>query len=234
MYALTYKGLAWVIGGEVVVNGSTQYTNDVWQTRPDNSGAYWVKVATAQFSPRKQHTVVEFQNKLWLIGGRNSSDSFAEIWSSSDGITWTKSVGTVPFGKRYNHISFVYNNKIWLIGGVTYPETPVNDVWCSSNGVNWVKVADHTQFKANGFLPNGGYDSVVFLDRMWIIGNAFGDKRQVWQSVDGVSWYLAPNDNFTNTTNFTLEIYNGSIWLLSSNGEFDVWHSVNITPTPTP
>jgi hypothetical protein len=222
-----------VIGGETKANGAIRLLNDVWRSN-DTSGVGWTKIAIAGFTPRKLFTIVDFNQKLWVIGGTDGVTSYSDVWNSDDGIAWTRVTSNAGFGKRYNHICLVYSGKLWVIGGIVDPETPVNDVWCSSDGLNWQKVASTTNLSTGGFLPNGRYAGVVYRNRMWVIGNPIYENRKVWQSVDGAIWYEAPRDNFTNTTAFNTVVYNDSIWILSMQDEMDNWKSVNIIPTVTP
>ena len=126
-------------------------------------------VGTSMFTPRNSHASCVFKGKIWVVGGRTdpyttynllSSYRVADVWSSSDGITWTqvtellgdfwaqnnnaKQPGPVaPWYARYGHslTSVDINNDgiadvMVLVGG--YSPTPSNDVWFSEDGVTWV------------------------------------------------------------------------------------------------
>ena len=82
--------------------------------------------------------VVEFKNKLYLIGGYTTSGYTNDIYSSSDGVTWTleSADGVAPFSKRYRHQVVEFNNKLYLIGGYT-SSGETNDIYSSSDGVTW-------------------------------------------------------------------------------------------------
>ena len=90
------------------------------------------------------HASVVFNNKMWVLGGRDESSNKNDVWSSSDGINWTQATANAPWTARQEYTSVVFNNKMWVLGG--YDGSYKNDVWSSSDGVNW------TQATANASL----------------------------------------------------------------------------------
>src|SRR6185503_7075937 len=76
----------------------------------------------AAFSPRESFGAVAFAGKMWVIGGGDFGDGtsarfFNDVWSSTDGATWTLVTGSAPFSPRWGHTVTVFNDKIWVIGG---------------------------------------------------------------------------------------------------------------------
>lgn len=161
----------------------------------------------AAFSPRAYHTSVVFNNKIWVIGGYDGNgvinggvDFYNEVWSSSDGVSWTLETNAPGFIPRYDHASIVFDNKIWVIGGKGFdvpgraanaPFEELNDVWNSLDGVNWTQVTDDAPFDACGghtlnelngkiYLISGGY-------------NSFGTE-DVWSTSNGLTWTLETDD----------------------------------------
>jgi len=71
-------------------------------------GSLWSEATpSAGFSPRHSFGAVNFQNKMWVIGGNstdefNSTGALGDIWNSPDGVNWTQvtPVGNY-FGSRY-------------------------------------------------------------------------------------------------------------------------------------
>ena len=97
-----------------------------------------------QFSTRTEHSLVEFNGKLWVIGGFHASNGaingglLNDVWSSPDGVNWTEEVpnnSDESFTPRANHTTIVFDNKIWVIGGGGI-NSRLNDVWSSSDGRN--------------------------------------------------------------------------------------------------
>jgi len=92
----------------------------------------------ADFAPRSDAEVVTFRDKIWIIGGTNTTTNSDEVWSSTDGITWTNVQATGQFGHfspRRDHSVVVFNDAIWVIGGRNNT-TRFSDVWSSNDGVN--------------------------------------------------------------------------------------------------
>ena len=154
-------------------------------------------VGTSMFTPRNSHASCVFKGKIWVVGGRTdpyttynllSSYRVADVWSSSDGITWTqvtellgdfwaqnnnaKQPGPVaPWYARYGHslTSVDINNDgiadvMVLVGG--YSPTPSNDVWFSEDGVTWVYGG------LAPWSPRAWHAATVFQGKLWLTGGA--------------------------------------------------------------
>ncbi len=170
-----FNNKMWVIGGRIAT-GSKEYKNDVWSS---SDGITWSKVIeNASFSRRGLHTSTVFNNKLWVVGGYDSTQYLNDVWSSADGYTWSLATANASFTPRYNHKCIALNGKMWLIAG-----SNLSDVWSSSDGITWEEVADTAEFK-----KRNPFNAAVLNSKMWIIGgkqNAFAD---VWNSTDGKYW----------------------------------------------
>src|SRR5690606_33782082 len=68
-------------------------------------GETWVEVThNAACSSRYYHSVLAYDDKLWVIGGYAGHNPEKDAWFSSDGTTWTE-VPNANFGPRYGHTS---------------------------------------------------------------------------------------------------------------------------------
>ncbi len=106
--------------------------NDVWSS---TDGISWTEVSSeANFSPRQSHQCAVFDNRLWLIGG-NDSSRINDVWSSIDGKNWVEEVSRADFSERNKHQVVTFNDKLWMIGG--YDGNILNEVWSSWNGTDW-------------------------------------------------------------------------------------------------
>lgn len=219
----SYQNYMWIIGGEVFDGGFIRLSNDIWRNASSSSQA-WVKITNARFSARKQHSTLEFNNKIWVIGGYNGSAGISDVWSSSNMSSWDYITNSASFGKRYNHICLNYNGKMWIIGGIIDSVTK-NDVWNSSDGITWTQVASTTNLDANAFLPSGHYSGLVYNNRMWVIGGVNGQSRKVWNSVDGYHWYQVTTNNFSKQSYFDCIIYDDKIWMINTQKSKDIWKS---------
>jgi hypothetical protein len=83
----------------------------------------------------------------------------------------------LPFGPVENSQFLIFKNKIWMFN---------DDVWSSTDGYEWKQ-------ETKSIVPGQkifGYASVVFDDKMWLIGcNRDGQfSNQVLWSDDGINW----------------------------------------------
>jgi hypothetical protein len=123
---------------------------------------------------------------MYLLGGiDNSSAKMNDVWSTSDGKTWTEITDNATWSKRSGHAATVFNQKIWVMGGDN--GSTLSDVWYSStdNASSW------TQATTSGstWLARSGHTATVFEGKLWVIGgNADTESLNAWSSTDGSVW----------------------------------------------
>ncbi|MDH3343248.1 MAG: hypothetical protein OEM07_05955, partial [Gammaproteobacteria bacterium] len=221
----------WVIAG---TEGTL--VNDVWSS---SDGKNWTKkTEESVFSARRSHQAVSFNNgsgnKLWLIGGDDGKKS-NDVWSSSDGISWTQETANAAFSERKNHQVIRFNDgsgdKLWLIGGKNGEYK--SDVWSSSDAINWQQETASAAFSARS-----NHQVISFNDgqgdRLWLIGGDDGEVRNdIWSSSDGKNWQQeTANAAFSARNHFQVVRFNDGhgdkLWLIGGrNSSFknDVWSS---------
>lgn len=223
-------GLIWfndkfyIIGGGIGGNGF----NDVWVSA---NGRTWEELNSgAKFTPRFEHDVVVFKNKIWVIGGRNSFFSGSElndVWSSSDGDTWVQESANTSFPPKYAHKVLTYDNQLWLIGGRNINDNiSKQEVWKSVDGINWTLVTNNADF-SNG----NSFAAIVFKNRMWKIA---GGNSTVYSSTDGENWNLENSvAAFGERLKHSVTLFDDKLWLVSGSKptknapEEDVWYSTD-------
>jgi hypothetical protein len=95
-----HDGNLWITGGGTTENspdGNPVYSNLIWRS-PD--GVNWTQVnAGPRYSGRVDASMVSFDNRLWVLGGTNSSSMNNDVWvSADDGLNWRmRYVGTIPY-----------------------------------------------------------------------------------------------------------------------------------------
>ena len=99
------------------------------------------------------------------MAGIGTSGPLTDVWSSSNGVSWTQSTAADAFGARFGQTSVTFGApaSIWVIGGQTTGGNN-NDVWASKDGFN------RNQVLANGiagFDGRYGHASVVYNGKIW-------------------------------------------------------------------
>ncbi|MCM8808384.1 MAG: hypothetical protein ABIK77_02555 [candidate division WOR-3 bacterium] len=180
--SVVFDNKIWVLGGITcdTLTGEEIVLNDVWYS---SDGINWTcATESAGWYPRRSHTSVVFDNKIWIMGGWSYDSVIGEtlwndVWYSSDGINWTCATENAGWYPREDFASIVFNNKIWVIAGATHGWPYKDDVWYSSDGINWVCADESVHW---GRPPRLRHTSVVFDNKMWVIGGML--KDDVWYS----------------------------------------------------
>jgi hypothetical protein len=206
----------WMLGG---MRSWADFRNDVWYS---SDGKDWkLATANAAWTRRRDHSVLVFDNKMWLLGGVEGSGradqlpsrSLNDVWSSTDGVNWTKVTARAPWAARGGHIGLVFDDKLWVIGGVG-----LRDVWSSVNGREWTQVTSQAEWSER--QNNGG---LVFDSKMWIFGGR--GLNDVWYSSDGQRWRLAfAQAPWSTRTAFHSVVFADKLWIYSGKtGRKDSW-----------
>ncbi|MBI4570255.1 MAG: carboxypeptidase regulatory-like domain-containing protein, partial [Planctomycetes bacterium] len=170
---VSHDSRIWVVGGF-----STRYLNDVWSS---GDGANWTQVTSdAPWLSRRNPTLVSFSGKIFLLGGYSSANNreefFRDVWSTSDGRSWTQVVQFAPWDARDGHTSTVLGNRIWVVGGLGGGGRDLADVWSSSDGVSWTKSGAEVPW-----VPRHGHALIARGDGFWILGGLAGVyMNDVW------------------------------------------------------
>lgn len=229
--SVVFNNAMWVLGG----SGVSSALNDTWHS---TDGVTWVQAAadgsSSSFPSRYYHTALVFNGKMWVLGGSDASGNpLNDVWSSTDGSTWTQVAAngsTRSFPARYHLTSLVFNNRMWVLGGDDSSGQQRNDVWSSADGSLW------TQAAANGsgssFTPRASHTSLVFDGAMWVLGGIGpgGALDDAWYSTNGTRWTQAAIQNsFTSRYKHSSVVFNNAMWVIGGiqNGFYvnDVWHS---------
>jgi hypothetical protein len=140
--AAVFSNEIWVLGVRMSQDGyvwPSSLNENITHARSGN-GTLW---SAATFSssagsmlPRKGHTTVVHQGKLWVIGGyvKDSVDIYgsvyskasAEVWSSGNGSAWNLVDAVAPFGPRALLEAVSFHDKLWIFGGTKDKNNPYN------------------------------------------------------------------------------------------------------------
>ncbi len=179
---IVFKNKIWLTGG-------WSYTENINNLKVWNSddGTNWNQVNISTTIPNRcYHSLVVFNEKLWLIAGYNGSH-LNDVWCTEDGINWQLVTSHAGFPARHCSQVKVFKDKMWLIGGMSVGDYFVNDVWYSENGNEWTKSKT-----ISGFAPRMEHQVVAFNDTLWVIGGLTGDvinnnmrpMNDIWYTVN--------------------------------------------------
>jgi len=234
--SLAFKNRMWFMGGWYAGRlPDASASNEVWSSA---NGAQWDCVTKkAGWSARCGAAGVVFKNKMWILGGieryldGNASHLKNDVWSSSDGKTWTQVTAKAPWAPRAFHGAVVFQGKIWVFGGGNYQPSyqGFNDVWSSPDGVNWTKVTEHAAWD-----PRIWFSSVVFKEHMWVLGGwnpTWSNWKDAWYSADGVKWHklpvIWPTSMWSARHEQSAYIFKDKLWIVGGNAYplvNDVWY----------
>ncbi|MBO3700596.1 hypothetical protein [Roseivirga sp. E12] len=196
-----------------VSNSPLEQTSIITVNLNDIFEVSWTQVsASVAFGGVYDHQIVDFNGKMWSIGGIRGTDRINEVWSSADGITWTQVTPTGNiFTPRNAHQAVVFNNKIWVIGGFT-DNGRTNEIWSSTDGSTWAQ--ENTQ---GIFGIRADHAALVFDSKVWVIGGSDGTfKNEVWNSTDGINWTQVNTTGtiFSARQGHTVTSFNGNMVLI--------------------
>lgn len=183
---VVYDDKLWVIGGD-------QHT-DVWNT---NDGVHWNKVTDkVPWGERYFPYIVSFKGKIWVMGGLHITfpgsemrEKYNDIWSTTDGIHWTREVEFVKWAPRGLITgSAVLNDALYIYAGCILYSYAYNDVWKTDDGINWTQVVSHAPWS-----PRQWSSIASFNNKLWVMAGDLDIKHDtmlndVWYSSDGESW----------------------------------------------
>ncbi len=151
---------------------------------------------------RTSASLKALNGRLYYMGGQNleTGEYFNDVWSSSDGLHWTRLVTHAPWKARKWFMSEIYQHKIWVFGGFQLPANQadayanMNDIWYSENGTDWhaytpinpwpMRHAAYHTLKDNKIFMLAGYDN----------GEINGLLNDVW-TFEIKNFYLKPGGN---------------------------------------
>lgn len=222
MMAGVYDNKLWAAGGQQL-SGSDEDNviyNDVWSSA---DGVHWDQVADnapaseTRWAPCGGMTqLAEFRGEMWLVGcaayrGVLGHLTYNDVWSTTDGVTWTKHAQPPWNGKIFHNV-LVWDDKLWVIAGYSHggkngwPAGNTSETWYSEDGETWTPMAldrltvpaSHAQgvaARSDGIYYAGGNysifatDSAQFDKSSWKLAAFRGTAVRSWtdRGNDGLS-----------------------------------------------
>lgn len=192
--SLAFQNQMWMMGGWY--NGRLEdrsASNTVWSS---TDGSHWQLVTdSAPWSARCAAAIVEFKDRMWIIGGTeayyygDSTHLKNDVWSTADGLHWQLETESAPWPARAFHQAVVLNDRIYIFGGGTYDPAykGFNDVWSSADGVHW-----RLETASAPWHERIWHSAVVYRDHIFLLGgwsnHPYTNWGDVWYSKDGRQW----------------------------------------------
>jgi len=210
------------------------------QYQPQNLS--WVPAtSTAEWEQRDSAASFIFQNKIWIMGGLRGdtvtssghvveyweAPHFNDIWSTSDGVTWTEERANAAWTPRRSMSVVEFNGELWMFGGWSPISGYSQEIWKSSDGVVWTRATTTAPWSARE-----GQQVEIFQNKIWTLGGVNYDTRQVfndvWYSSDGLNWQQAPSAPWSPRWDDAITVHDGKLFLtagmnLNKQTFNDVW-----------
>jgi hypothetical protein len=182
-YTVVFKDKIWIMGGQTVpqfAKATEVFHRDIWTT---SDGVQWEQV-----KPRQPYWLARgmiggaavFKDRLWILGGGTydtpkvkTRSFYNDVWSSGDGVAWTRHDEKAPWQPRQYHEVAVFDGRLWVMEGYS-PLGNRNDVWYSCDGVNWYEVPK-TPWKGRHAASVFVYDAALWM----VAGNNM--ESDVWK-----------------------------------------------------
>ena len=126
---------------------------------------------------------VVFQDRVWILGGGTydtpvtpTRQFYNDVWSSADGIRWTRHLEAAPWEPRQYHDVAVFDDRMWVLEGYYVKTGNRKDVWHAADGVNWYEVPN------TPWAPRHAASVLVHNGALWmVVGNNM--QPDVWKLV---------------------------------------------------
>lgn len=241
------------LGGFVVLHDRLfmiggDFQTDVWSS---TDGINWQKEPDVPWGKRYNPYIGVFDNKIWVMGGQTFdhkggewcdkpyciSYAFNDVWSSSDGKTWTQVTEHAAWEPRSLISSFaVHDNAMWIMGGGIREIVPFNpsgaladtriaysDVWRSTDGKKWENVTYRAPWEPRTHVGNIGFDNYLIVED-GSLGKQGNLGSDTWASKDGKDWTrISDPGAIPHRHASSLVVHNGELFLIAGLLHNDVW-----------
>ena len=127
------------------VDNSSAYLNDTWILTWTDGGAWdscsWRQIVSAPWPARSQHALCRAGDNCLMLGGKNASTIFNDIWMFNFGTEqWTLLLSSAPWSPRYSHAACALDDSTLFIIGGTDGENTLDEQWVCSDGAgnDWI------------------------------------------------------------------------------------------------
>jgi len=221
---VVFNNKLWIVGGM----DRNSALNEVWSSL---DGVNWEKShpnpSRPIFEPRAYAALTVFNNALWLAGGTDFNDKeFHDIWTSEDGINWTRVIPNIAVGNVVSASALQsFNGNLILFSAD--PNSSNSHIYSSADGKNWATVEASAPFGARYFE-----NAANFMGRLWVI-NGSVDINEILGNTDVRDDVWSTDCGEPPTATFTSTATISPTPTSTVSATFTVTHSFTITLTPT-
>ena len=154
LHTVELGGRFYLMGGRTPVDpatlpfpipGASDFWADVWVS--DDEGVTWEEIlssdAPGHWAPRAYFQAVVNGNAMYVLGGQDfgiASNFYNDVWSSTDGVTWTELTSDAGWEGRAGLRAVTFKDEIYIFGGSQFDDASIvpgeapdriyyNDVW---------------------------------------------------------------------------------------------------------
>jgi hypothetical protein len=162
-------GATWTLVGAVGadVQAAIVRAGSMWSfsgggsIRSSTDGVTWTPVAqnVEAITGRGNFAVVEHDGKLWIAGGTSGGGYAMNVWSSTDGVSWSLVTLAPAWTWKVGQSLVSAGGRMWYVGGSTYAA-----VWSSEDGATWTLEEEDA-----AWYDRTEHGVLVIDDVIWVI-----------------------------------------------------------------
>ena len=176
---------------------------------------------TSGATTRAWHSAIEYQGKIYIFGGFDSSVRVNTLWEYDiAGDSWTQLTSGAT--ARFKHSAIEYNGKMYIFGGIN-TGIEFNDLWeYDIAGDSWTQLTSGASIRKE-------HSAIEFDGKMYIFGGQFSatEYNDVWEyDIAGDSWSQKTSGSTTRFAHSAIEA-DGKMYIFGGlhppNYLNDVW-----------
>jgi hypothetical protein len=189
-HTFVFKQRIWVLGGQTLPPFAPHaeiFYRDIWTS---GDGLHWERLQPVEpyWSARGMiGGSAIFKGRIWVLGGGTyetptmpARTSYNDVWSSSDGLHWTRHLESAPWAPRTYHDVAVFDGRLWVLAGFLEQgkgrKGDRNDVWYSSDGLSW------RELPGTPWKPRHAASVFVHGGALWVVAG-HNMEADVWRLV---------------------------------------------------
>lgn len=211
-------------GSAVYVSGGQDYVGALQNNVHKFDGASWsVATASAPWSARRNHALVWKDDKLFVIGGDDRTQTLSDVWvSTDDGVHWQQTSSSFSSIPAPVVCAFALAGQLVVLTSPTPPfiGAPfLTQIWRSTDGATWTPVATSPTSPFRALLP-AQPQCIVNAGRAYVFG-----LYDVVSTTDLVDWNFEPGPANFMSGGLGGAAIDGYLYVTNSNTQRSLYRS---------